>query len=459
MIWGRAVSVACIALGALVFAGSDARTETLNEALVSAYATNPTLQAERARQRGTDEGVSQALSGWRPTISSSGDGGYQETETSPGPNSDSNPHSFSVTVTQPLFRGFQTVNSTAQAEKLVLAGQQTLLRIEQAVLLDGVTAYMNVIRDLTVVNLRRQNVENLEEQLKGTQARFNVGELTQTDVAQSRARLSQARSDLATSKSDLAASRADYRRIVGRAASGLRFPTSLRKKLPKTLERAIELAQSRNPIVLEARYNEEASAHAVDVAIGDLLPSADLQAEYSHREQPSGNINNTDTVSVLGQVTVPIYQAGRESSEIREAKQINHQRKQEVFEAIRDARDEVVTAWNQWIAARQSIQSDSDQVKANELAYRGIQQEALVGSRTILDVLDTNRDLVDSQILLIGSRRDEVVASYRLLAAVGRLTAQGLMLPVDVYDPTVNLEKVRHKFFGIDINESEYADE
>lgn len=459
MYLARAIAIASVALGALAASADNVRAETITQALVSAYATNPTLQAERARQRGTDEGVSQALSGWRPTITGTGDGGFQETETTPGPNTDTNPYGFSFTVTQPLFRGFQTINGTAQAEKLALAGQQTLLRIEQAVLLDGATAFMNVIRDLTIVNLRRQNVENLQEQLKGTQARFNVGELTQTDVAQSRARLSQARSDLATAKSNLGASRADYRRIVGRAPANLRFPASIRKKLPKTLQEAIALAQQRNPAVLEARYNEEASAHAVDVAIGDLLPSADLQAQYSHREEPSSNINNTDTLSVLGQVTVPIYQAGRESSEVREAKQINHQRKQEVLEAIRDVRDEVVTAWNEWIAARQNIQSDSDQVKANELAYRGIQQEALVGSRTILDVLDTNEDLINSQILLVQSRRDEVVASYRLLAAVGRLTAQGLMLPVSVYDPTVNLEKVRHKFFGIDIDESGYSDD
>ncbi len=413
------------------------------------------MKAERARQRGTDEDVSQALSGWRPTIITTGDAGRQYTETNPAPNSTINPYGFSLTISQPLFRGFQTINGTAQAEKTVLSGRQQLLNVEQTVLLDGVTAYMNVLRDRTIVSLRQQNVSNLSEQLKGTKARFNVGELTQTDVAQSRARFSQARSDLATAKANLAASRADYNRIVGNQPNGLTFPKSILKKLPKTLEEAIAAADARNPQILSARYNEEASAHAVDVAFGDLLPSADLQAEYSHREQPASALNNTDTLSVIGQVSVPLYQSGREHSEVREAKQLNHQRKQEVFEAIRAVRDEVVTAWHQWVAARESIRSDADQVKANELAYKGIQQEALVGSRTILDVLDTNRDLIESQILLIQSRRDERVASYRLLAATGRLTAQGINLAVSVYDPTLNLDRVRHKFFGVDINESD----
>lgn len=440
---------------AVLLCAQQAGAETLFQALASAYMNNPTIEAERARQRGTDEGVAQALSGWRPTITTSGDVGHEKREATPSANTTTNPHGFSITLTQPLFRGFRTVNSTAQAEKTVLAGQQALLSVEQNVLFDAVTAYMNVIRDRTIAHLRQQNVNNLGEQLKGTEARFNVGELTQTDVAQSRARLSQARSDLATARANLAASRADYTRLIGHRPAGLQFPNSIRQKLPKSLDEAVAIAEAHNPTILAARFTEEATAHAVDVAFGDLLPEANLQAEYSHREQPSSFISNTDTLSVIGQVSVPIYQSGREHSEVREAKQINHQRKLEVFEAIRQVRDEVVTAWYEWVAAKQSIQSDAEQVRANELAYKGIQQEALVGSRTILDVLDTNRDLIDSKILLIQSRRDERVASFRLLAAIGRLSAQGLNLPVAVYDPTINLDRVRHKFFGTDINESE----
>lgn len=450
------VGALCITLWTDARPAIGAGAETLYRALASAYQNNPTLQAERARQRGTDEQVSQAISGWRPTIIADGDVGHEDTEASTASSdSTTDPAGFSVSINQPIFRGFQTVNSTAQAEKTVLAGQQTLLNVEQSVFFDGVNAYMNVIRDLRVVELRRQNVNNLNEQLKGTQARFNVGELTQTDVAQSRARLSQAKSDLATARSNLGASRADYVRVFGHAPGSLKFPKSIRKKLPRTIHEAIAMAEQRNPQVMSSRYIEEASAYAVDVAIGDLLPTADLQAEYSHREEPSSFINNTDTLSVTGRVRIPLYQSGRQYSEVRQAKQENHQRKSQVMETIRQVRDEVVTAWNEWVAARESIRSDSDQVKANELAYRGIQQEALVGSRTILDVLDTNRDLIESKVLLIGSRRDEVVASYRLLAAVGGLTAHGLQLQVQLYDPTLNLDRVRYKFFGIGVDESQ----
>ena len=434
----------------------DARAETLYRALASAYENNPTLRAERARQRATDEGVSQALSGWRPTIIADGDAGFEEVEGNPNfADSSTNPAGFSVSVNQPIFRGFQTVNGTEQAERLVLAGRQTLLGVEQDVLLDGVTAYMNVLRDGRIVTLRKENVNNLSEQLKGTRARFKVGELTQTDVAQSRARLSQARSDLATARANLAASRADYVRVIGRAPASLKYPKSIRRKLPKTLDEAIAMAQQHNPGVLTARYNEEASKFAVDVAFGDLLPTADVVGRYSHREEPTSVINRTDTLSVVGQVSVPLYQAGRERSEVREAKQVNHQRKQEVLEAVRNIRDQTVTAWNAWIAARESIKSDTDQVEANKLAYRGIQQEALVGSRTILDVLDTNEDLINSRILLVGSRRDEVVAAFQLLSATGALTAERLPLPVAIYDPTVNLDSVRHNLFGIGIENEE----
>ncbi len=452
--WARCVTAGATVAAAMILAG-NASAETLQDALAAAYLNNPTLRAERARQRVTDEQVSQALAGWRPTIIASGDAGQTHTETQPGANSTTDPHGVGVTLTQPIFRGFQTVNSTLEAEASVAAGQQNLLGVEQTVLLDGVTGYMNVLRDTRIMQLREENVSILNEQVKGTQARFEVGELTQTDVAQSRARLSQAHSDLATARANLGASRALYARVVGRAPASLSYPESIMNLLPKTLEEAIEIAQGVNPTVLAARHTEESSMHAVEVAIGDLLPTIDFSAEYSHREEPTSRINNTDTLTVSGTLTVPLYQSGAEHSRVREAKQLNSQRRLQVLEAMRLVREEVVSAWNQLVAARQSIRSDRDQVEANQLAFRGIQQEALVGSRTILDVLDTNRDLIESRILLAGSKRNEIVAGYRLLAAIGRLTASGLGLPVAIYDPQEHLEQVRNQLFGIGIAEEE----
>lgn len=451
-----ALAIAGAASCCLVAIAPRAEAEDLNSALAAAYMNNPTLRAERARQRGTDEQVSQALAGWRPTIIASGDAGHSDVDGNPSiATSTTDPRGLSVRLTQPVFRGFQTINGTLEAESAISAGQQTLLSIEQTVLLDGVTAYTNVVRDSRIAQLRAENVSNLSKQLDGTEARFNVGELTQTDVAQSRARLSQARSDLATARSNLEASRAAYVRVIGRSPDGLGLPDAVSGMLPGSLEEAIAISETRNPTVLAARFNEESSSHAVEVAVGDLLPTIDFTAEYSYREEPSAAISSTETLSVTGSVSVPLYQSGSEHSRVRQAKQLNSQRRLQVIESMRQVREEVVTSWNLLVAARESIRSDRDQVEANELAFRGIQQEANVGSRTILDVLDTNRDLIESKILLAGSRRDEVVASYRLLAAVGSLTAGHLGLPVTLYDPSVNLDQVRDQLFGFDVEQPE----
>lgn len=435
---------------AVSLAVPGAHAESLNDALASSYMGNPTLRAERARQRATDEQVSQAISGWRPTIIAQGDAGVEDDDVAPGPNTTTNPAGVNISLTQPIFRGFRTVNSTLQAESTVAAGQQTLLSVEQTVLLDGVSAYMNVVRDMRIVDLRAENVTILTEQLRGTEARFNVGELTQTDVAQSRARLSQARSDLADARSNLAASRAFYERVVGHAPASLTFPPPNVALLPATLDAALAIAEENNPVVRAQRFEADSSMHAIEVSIGDLLPTVDVIAEYDHREEPQARIDHTDTLSLTAGISVPLYQSGAEHSRVREAKQFNSQQRLEVQEAMRLAHEEVVVAWNLLIAARENIKSDADQVEANELAFRGIQQEALVGSRTILDVLDTNRDLIESRILLVGSQRDEVVASYRLLAAIGRLTARDLGLSVPLYDPSENLERVRNQPWGLD---------
>ncbi len=451
--FGLAVAVA---FGALIAGAGAVNAESMSSALVSAYMNNPTLRAERARQRQTDEQVSQALSGWRPTIIASGDAGHTDVEGSPSfADSETEPHGASVRLTQPIFRGFQTVNGTSEAEASIAAGQQTLLVVEQTVLLDAVTAYMDVMRDARIVQLREENAGILSEQLRGAEARLNVGDLNQTDVAQARARLSQSQSDLATARSNLASSRAAYVRVIGNTPAGLSVPPALTEMLPSSLDQAIQIAETRNPTLLASRYNEESSLFAVEVAIGELLPTLDFIAEYSHREDVSTTVNNTDTWSVSGSLSVPLYQSGSEHSRVREAKHLNSQRLLQIQEAMRSVREDVVVSWNQLIAARESIRSDKDQVEANEIAFRGIQQENLVGLRTILDVLDINEDLINSRILYEGSKRDEVVAGYRLLSAIGSLTALYLELPVPVYDPTVNLEQVRYQLFGIGVDEVE----
>lgn len=428
------------------------KAETLVQALTSAYQSNPALAAERARQRATDEQVPQALSGWRPTIVANGDAGVQDsrsvfsTGTSKG---GTEPAGVSIELSQPIFRGFRTVNETKRAESNVEAGRQNLLAVEQQVLFDASSAFMNVVRDREIVRLRVKNVEFLREQLRAAQARFGVGEITRTDVAQSRARLSLAVSNLAVARANQRTSAANFVRFVGHQPRKLTRIKILRK-LPRTLKRAIAIAEGVNPNVLAALHLEDASVHNIEAVKGVLLPTVSLEARFTYRDEPSVTTSSSETASLIGTVQVPLYQAGRVYSQVREAKQLSSQRRLQTLDVRRQVREGVVSAWHTYVAARQTIKSFTDQVNANQFALEGVRQEALVGSRTTLDVLDAEQELVDSKVSLAGARRDAIVAAYRLLGAIGQLTARDLRLPVASYDPEEHYSKTRDKLFGTD---------
>ncbi len=437
---------------------SPAGAESLRKALARAYMRNPQLGAERARQRATDEAVPQALDGWRPTVTANGDYGVvnDKVRTVTTTTKDTrDTGGFSISLNQPVFEGFRTHFGTKQAEATVEAGRQTLLNVQQTVLLDGVTAYMNVIRDRTIVALRRKNVAVLNEQLRASKARFNVGEITRTDVAQARARLSQSQSNLAVAKSNLAASAAFYVRVFGIPPRKLYYPKRTLARIPKSLKQAIRAAEEQNPTVLSASFTELAARYAIKVAKGNLLPTLSLAAEYSRRANTSTSVIETEAGSVLGSLSVPLYQGGGVYSSVREAKHTANQRRLEILNARRIVRQNVVTAWNNIIAAREAIRAAKQQVSANALAFSGVKQEALVGSRTTLDVLDAEQELVDSRVSLVQAQRELIVARYQLIASIGRLTGDSMRLPVVLYDPTVNYDRVRDKLFGTDIGESE----
>src|SRR4029079_15283982 len=279
VVWGIAGVLAL----PLLSTSSSVNAETLNADLVHAYAANPTWGAERARQRATDEQTAQALSGWRPRIDAGADVAVQKTDTDPNPSGTQTgttyPADFSITLTEPVFRGFKTVKGVKRAEATVEAGPQNLLAVEQQKLFDAVQAYMKVIRDRRILMLRQRNVKVLQEQLRSSQERFNVGEVTRTDVAQSRARLSLSQSTVAEAKSNLAASIATYTKVVGHAPGSLKYPKL--PKLPRSLDGGAGLAKKINPNVLAAAFVSEAARHNVEVVKGDLLPSVNLQATGS----------------------------------------------------------------------------------------------------------------------------------------------------------------------------------
>jgi TolC family type I secretion outer membrane protein len=421
--------------------------ETIAAAMAAAYSGNPTLRAERARQRATDEQVPQALSGWRPTVVGNGDSGFQWQKIDSSKWSDTTPSNLSINLTQPIFNGFKTVTGTRIAEATVNAGRQNLLAVEQQVLLDAATAFMNVLRDRAIVGLRQRNVEVLTEQLRASRVRFEVGEITKTDVEQSRARLSLSEAELAVAKANLEASIAFFVRAIGHSPGSLTYP-KISKRLPKNLPAAIATAERLNPQILLAAFNEEAARYSIDFVTGDLLPSLSLEAAYQYSREPNTTIKNLNEGTVLGSLTVPLYQGGRVGSQVREAKQVASQRRIEILEASREVREAVVRTWHIFVAAGQTITSLRTQVAANQLALEGVRQEALVGTRTTLDVLDAEQELVNSQVSLVSAQRDQIVAAYQLIASTGQMTARNLGLSVEYYDPEENYRNVRHKWGG-----------
>jgi TolC family type I secretion outer membrane protein len=428
----------------------NASAESLFDAMASAYSGNPTLRADRARQRATDEQVPQALSGWRPTIRSQADFGYQWSDTDVSPSNENGPVGVSISLSQPIFRGFKTVQETAAAEANVEAGRQALLATEQNVLFQAVQAYANVIRDRQIVSLRQRNVGVLRQQLDATNERFNVGEVTRTDVAQSRASLAQSQSDLAGAKAQLAASIASYVKVIGRSPGKLTYPKIV--KLPRSLDAALTDARRINPNILQAAFVEDAAVHTVEVVRGDMLPEIRLEAGASVQNDPSEAVEFSESAQIQGVISVPIYQGGRISSRVREAKQTASQRRIQVIETERAVREGVTASWNNFIEAGQRIKATKARVSAAALALDGVRQEYIVGSRTTQDVLDAEQDVLEARIIQVAAERDRVVFGYQLIGSVGRLTARELGLRVHYYDPEENYLEVRDKLFGVKAN-------
>ena len=449
-----------MAMLAVAFACAPAKAETLEQALADAYLVNPVLNAERARLRAIDEQVAFAKSGLRPNVSASGDTNYvnQNSDSknavalgSGGLSTDgvTHPHGYSVQLSQPLFEGFQNLNAVRQAKSQVQAQRETLRSTEQTVLLDAATAYVNVVRDQAIVRLRENDVSVLSEQLKATRDRFDVGEVTRTDVAQAEARRSEALATLSVAQANLKTSRAAYEQVVGHPPGNLQTPPSIRHLLPQTLDEAMTLGDGENPVILASVYNEEASLYAVEQIMGELLPDVSLQAQYEKRFDQSQFTKDIETTTVTAQVNVPLYQGGGVSARVRQAKETNNQLKREVEDARLRVHADVIANWGILQSSGPAISSAESAVKANKIALNGVREEEKVGQRTTLDVLDAQRELLNSQIGLVSALRDRVVAEYSLYSAIGRMDAQTLGLSVPYYDPLEHYEIVKNKWFGL----------
>ncbi|MGZ8402530.1 MAG: TolC family outer membrane protein [Rhodoplanes sp.] len=469
---------------ALAGAAFGARADTLEGALATAYQTNPQLNSQRAITRATDENVPQALSGYRPTISATATGGrqYQRTETevagggggggagtvgtgipgvrvaTGGGASTGNrsvtqgtfdPHSIGITGTQTLFNGFQTGNRVRQAEQQVSAARETLRLIEQNVLFNAASAYMNLLRDTAILELQRSNVAVLVEQLRQTRDRFSVGEVTRTDVAQAESRLAAGRSQLATAEANYTNSRAVYRQVIGVDAGKLAAASPVDRLSPASLPSAIASGRAQNPNVTAAMFGIDVQAMQVKINEGALYPVLTLTGNAQQNWELSPTVKQQTSASVIGQLTVPIYRGGLFYSAIRQSKETLDQRRFDMETARDQAQANVVQAWGQLEAARAQIAATQAQVAAAEIALNGVREEARVGQRTTLDVLNAQQELVNARVAMVTAQRDRVVASYALLAAVGRLSPAILRLPISVYDPMVHYQQIRDVWGGV----------
>jgi outer membrane protein len=433
---------------------SSAHALTLKEALATAYMTNPQLEAARANLRATDEEVAKANAGWRPTISVNGTEGFENiiTEKPSYSVDNANQLSGSATVSEPLYRGGRTLAEIKHAKALVRAGRAVLQGTEANVLLDAATAYLDVWRDLQVVNYWREHVGVLQEQLEATNSQLNLGAITETDAAQTAARLAAAMSGLSLAEGQLGSSRARFEHAVGRPAESLEDMPAV-PEIPNRLE-VIDRAVENAPTLVAAKENAIAADYAIDDAIGALLPQLSLVLQYQYSKNApvlgvvTPNVTQREAAALM-QLTVPLYQGGEEQALVRQAKQQHSQALYNVADVERQVRQAVASDWQLLQAAKAAMLSDQTQIAADTIAANGVVQEQRAGQREVLDILNAQQELLNSEINLTNARHDATVLAYQLLAAAGDLTAISLALDVKLYDPTEHYNRAANAWFGL----------
>jgi len=440
-------------MAAAVLAATPASAQTLTEAFAYTYNNNPQILAQRALLRATDEQVPQALANWRPTVTLTGTAGFERAGIAARGSSTQfssfEPRAADLRITQPLYRGGRTEAQTRQAINTVQSTRAQTLGVETQVFQSVAQTYLDVVRDQTLVEVNRSNEQVLRRQLEATQDRFRVGEVTRTDVAQAESQLAQATAQRINAEGQLEVSRANYARAVGHPPGRLVQPRE-RPVLPATRDEALTLAANNNPNVISAMFTELAARDNIDLVRGQLLPTINLVGDLNRSFAPSVSLQTTrqDTASAVLQLTMPLYEGGAIWSQTRAAEQTVGQRRGQLDDARRLAVQQATQAWETLQSARAAITSFGAAVRAAQIALEGIQQEALVGSRTVIDVLISEQQLFTTQSQLVGAQHDAALAEFNLAAATGRLIAPELRLPVQLYDMERHYRAVKDKWLG-----------
>src|SRR5215472_5963929 len=448
------LQITLVASAITLVLGLPARAQTLTEALSYAYNSNPQLLAQRALLRQTDESVPQALANWRPTVTFTGQAGVERGNINTGTTSGTTYSTFEtrsidLRLTQPIYRGGRTEAQTRQAINLVQSARAATLGVETTVFQAVMQAYFDTYRDQTLVEVNKNNENVLKKQLDATRDRFRVGEVTRTDVAQAESSLAQATANRIASEGQLEVSRAAYTHAVGHPPGRLLLAKE-RPVLPASRDEALALAATNNPNVIAANFAEAAARDNVDVVRGQLLPQISVVGDLNRSFSPSITLKNSreDTASAVLQMTMPLYEGGAIYSQTRAAEQAVGQRRSQVDDARRAAVQNATQAWETLMSARAAVASFGAAVKAAQIALEGTQQEALVGSRTVLDVLISEQQLFTTQSQLVGAQHDAAVAEFNVAAAIGRLIAPELNLPVQLYDMDKHYNAVKDKLYG-----------
>lgn len=438
--------------------------ESLADAIALAYDTNPNLLAQRSTQRALDETYVQARSGFRPQLSFSSQASYLQTRTPAAArgglidtNGDGIPDSIArginennsadigLNFAQPLWTGGRTSSAVSAAEADILSGRETLRRVEAQVMLSVIQAYVDVRRDQDGVRIRQLNVGVLQEQLKESKARFDVGEITRTDVAQSEARLAAARAQLSSAVAQLGVSRASYAAIVGRNPGELQPEPSLAYLLPTNPDDAFSVAEKFSPLLRAQEYAEVASRARVAQARAERMPSLSVRGSFGYTGQAQPFDSGLYSRDITGQAvfSVPLYTGGQTSSRIRQQIERNNTDRINIETQRRSVLQTVTQAWNQLIASRANIDSTQEAVRAAGIAAEGTRQEQQVGLRTTLDTLNAEEELRNDELSATIAKHDEYLAAATVLSAMGRLEAKDLIPAVTRYDPKANFKKLR----------------
>jgi outer membrane protein len=428
---------------------------TLQDAMVKSYQNNPQLNSERARQRGTDENVPQALSGYRPQLVASLSAGLQAVRNILPDNTVQGatlkPWTIGLTVTQVLFNGYKTASNVRIAEFQVKSGREALRNVEQGVLLDAVTAYMNVMANYALFEAQRTNVEVLKEIQATTKRRLDAGDVTPTDTAQAESRLSRGLADLNAAEVALAISKEIYAQVIGEPAVALTAASPVDRLIPTSQIASVDMAAQQHPAVLGAGYDVDTALTSIKLAESALLPQLSMQGSVSRQVQndPTLSVQKEDQASIVGQLSVPIYDGGMAASQTRQAKEVASQSRL-VLEWIRtQTRTAVVSAWVSNEGTKVALRAAESEVRAADIALQGVRREAQGGQRTTIDVLNAQQDLTNARTRQIAAQRDRVIASYTLLSAVGRLDVHTLNLATPDYSADVHYHQVRDAWHGL----------